>query len=187
MFKIIFVTNSNISVNIMADIKRANFKKMADYIMVREKSLNKNEYRNFIKKVLKVVPKDSVIIHTHADIAKEFKIKNIHFSLNDFLNFKDHANFSHIGVSIHSLKDALIAQNLGATNVVAGHIFATKSHENEPPKGIDFLQNIASNLKIKIYAIGGINFQNLDLIKQTGIDGACMMREFIKQTGNHNF
>ena len=84
-----------------------------------------------------------------------------------------------VGVSVHSLQQALSAQELGADYVVAGHIFDTPSHAPERGRGLNFLQEICEKLSIKTYAIGGINFENLSEIKDTGAAGAYMMRGFL--------
>ena len=64
-----------------------------------------------------------------------------------------------IGVSVHSLEQALAAQGLGADYVVAGHIFDTPSHALERCIGLKFLQDIYDSLKIKTNAIGGMNYK----------------------------
>ena len=84
-----------------------------------------------------------------------------------------------IGVSVHSLDQALAAQDLGVDYVVAGHIFDTPSHALEQGRGLKFLREICESLKIKTYAIGGINFENLSKIKDAGAAGAYMMRGFL--------
>lgn len=81
-----------------------------------------------------------------------------------------------VGVSVHSLEQALAAQDLGADYVVAGHIFDTPSHALERGRGLKFLREICESLKIKTYAIGGINFENLSEVKNVGAAGAYMMR-----------
>lgn len=84
-----------------------------------------------------------------------------------------------ISVSVHSLDQALAAQDLGADYVVAGHIFDTPSHALERGRGLKFLREICESLRIKTYAIGGINFENLGEIKDAGATGAYMMRGFL--------
>ena len=84
-----------------------------------------------------------------------------------------------IGVSVHSLEQALSAQELGADYVVAGHIFDTPSHALERGRGLKFLLEICENLSIKTYAIGGINFENLGKVKDAGAAGTYMMRGFL--------
>lgn len=84
-----------------------------------------------------------------------------------------------IGVSVHSLEQALAAQDLGADYVVVGHIFDTPSHALEQSRGLKFLREICEKLSIKTYAIGGINFENLGEVKEAGAAGAYMMRGFL--------
>ncbi len=84
-----------------------------------------------------------------------------------------------IGVSVHSLEQALAAQDFGADYIVAGHIFDTPSHALERGRGLNFLREICEKLSIKTYAIGGINFENLGEIKDAGAAGAYMMRGFL--------
>lgn len=184
MFELICVTNRHLSRDFLGDLSRIVSEKKPNAIILREADLSAGEYENLALKVLKITENSStkLIIHTHFDVAFRLKIKNLHLRFDDFIKFKpkwdlDGKNFN-IGVSIHNLNDAIKAQNLGASYVIAGHIFQTKSHK-EPPRGIEFLDQICSNLSIKTYAIGGINLQNLSIIKATKADGACMMREFL--------
>nr|WP_314091317.1 thiamine phosphate synthase [uncultured Campylobacter sp.] len=93
-------------------------------------------------------------------------------ALNLTQNFK-------IGVSVHSLEQALAAQDFGADYVVAGHIFDTPSHAPERGRGLKFLREICEKISIKTYAIGGINFENLGEVKDAGVAGAYMMRVFL--------
>ena len=149
-----------------------------------------------------------LILHTHASVASRLGVSELHLSFAKFAstsgeratNLRDLVKFDgvrsdkdeapgifasnltqklKIGVSVHSLQQALSAQELGAYYVVAGHIFDTPSHALERGRGLKFLREICENLSIKTYAIGGINFENLSEIKQAGAAGAYMMRGFL--------
>lgn len=65
--------------------------------------------------------------------------------------------FNVIGTSVHSVEDAIKAEQLGATYMTAGHIFATDCKKGLPPRGLDFLKNVCDAVLIPVYAIGGIN------------------------------
>ena len=146
-----------------------------------------------------------LILHTYASVASRLGVSELHLPFAKFMasggesatNLRDLVKFDgtssdkdealgicasnltqklKIGVSVHSLEQALSAQGLGADYVVAGHIFDTPSHALERGRGLKFLQEICESLCIKIYAIGGINFENLGKIKQAGAAGAYMMR-----------
>jgi thiamine-phosphate diphosphorylase len=149
-----------------------------------------------------------LILHTYANVASKLGICELHLPFTKFAsasvkwatNLRDLAKFDgassdkdeapgicapnltqniKIGVSVHSLEQALAAQELGADYVVAGHIFDTPSHALEQGRGLWFLREICESLCIKSYAIGGINFENLSEIKQAGAAGAYMMRGFL--------
>ena len=149
-----------------------------------------------------------LILHTYANIASRIGAGELHLPFAKFMasggesaiNLRDLVKFDgassdkergggicgsnltqklKIGVSVHSLQQALSAQELGADYVVAGHIFDTPSHALERGRGLKFLREICENLSIKTYAIGGINFENLDEVKEAGAAGVYMMRGFL--------
>ena len=149
-----------------------------------------------------------LILHTYANVASKLGVCELHLPFTKFaalsgesaINLRDLAKFDgvctdkdealgicasnlmqklKIGVSVHSLDQALAAQGLGADYVVAGHIFDTPSHALEWGRGVEFLREICESLSIKTYAIGGINFENLGEIKDAGAAGAYMMRGFL--------
>ena len=149
-----------------------------------------------------------LILHTYASVASRLGVGELHLPFAKFMasggesaaNLRDLAKFDgvctdkergggicapnltqnlKIGVSVHSLQQALAAQELGADYVVAGHIFDTPSHAPERGRGLKFLREIFESLKIKTYAIGGINFENLGEVKDAGAAGAYMMRGFL--------
>ena len=51
-----------------------------DYLIIRDKTLDKKEYDKLIESVLSGYShkKDKIIIHTHMDVAKKFGINNLH-------------------------------------------------------------------------------------------------------------
>ena len=75
-----------------------------------------------------------------------------HKNATDYQQF-----FKVIGTSVHSVEDAIKAEQLGATYMTAGHIFATDCKKGLPPRGLDFLKNVCDTVQIPVYAIGGIN------------------------------
>ena len=65
--------------------------------------------------------------------------------------------FSVRGVSVHSVEDARLAEQCGATYLTAGHVFVTDCKKGLAPRGLDFLHEVCSSVKIPVYAIGGIH------------------------------
>ena len=95
--------------------------------------------------------------------------------------------FKIIGTSVHSVEDAIKAEQLGATYMTAGHIFATDCKKGLPPRGLAFLKNVCNAVQIPVYAIGGINIASNDdndsdlnvprlaEVMECGAAGGCIM------------
>jgi thiazole tautomerase (transcriptional regulator TenI) len=61
-----------------------------------------------------------------------------------------------IGCSVHSPPEARDAGLFGADWCVAGHVFASGSHSDEPGRGTAFLRDCAAGTDIPVIAIGGV-------------------------------
>ncbi|MFQ9412022.1 MAG: thiamine phosphate synthase [Evtepia gabavorous] len=57
---------------------------------------------------------------------------------------EERAAFSSLGTSCHSVAEALEAQALGATYLLAGHIFDTSCKPGLPGRGLDFLAQVCA-------------------------------------------
>ena len=95
--------------------------------------------------------------------------------------------FEKIGVSCHSVDDALEAERLGAAYITFGHVFATDCKKGLEPRGIEALRKVCEAVKIPVYAIGGINCENIGLVFENGAGGACVMSGFMKCESVNDF
>lgn len=69
---------------------------------------------------------------------------------------------------------------LGATYIVAGHIFETDCKKDLEPRGLKFIQELSSTLTIPIFVIGGMNQENSHLVINSGAFGVCMMSSLMR-------
>ncbi len=150
-------------------------------LLLREKDLPETEYRNLGGAVLEICRAYQVpcIFHSFPGAARELKAESIHLPIHRLRSMKleQLSDFSRIGCSIHSAEEAKEAQDLGATYLTAGHIYATDCKKGLPPRGLDFLKQVCENVKIPVYAIGGIrpDLEQLDEVLSTGARGVCIM------------
>ena len=159
-------------------------------LTLREKDLGKNEYLNLVKKIYPICKKYGIdlILHQNYDLNldEKYNIEGIHLSyeifksLNKNIREKLIKKYKRIGVSIHSLDEAKEIESLGATYVVAGHIFKTDCKKGLEPRGLNFIKELSSILTIPIFAIGGINKENSNLVLNSGAFGVCMMSSLMK-------
>ena len=159
-------------------------------LTLREKDLYKNEYLNLVKKIYPICKKYRIDLILHQNynlnLDKKYKIEGIHLSYDNFKSLNKNIReglikkYKRIGISIHSIDEAKEVENLGATYVVAGHIFETDCKKGLEPRGLNFIKELSSILTIPIFAIGGINEENSNLVLNSGAFGVCMMSSLMK-------
>jgi len=153
-------------------------------IILREKDISESEYSDLAKKLVEICEKHKVeaILHTYVDAAIELSVKSIHLPLPVFqsLSGEKKSFFRKIGVSCHSVEDALMAEKAGASYITFGHVFVTDCKKGLEPRGVDALKKVCKAVKIPVYAIGGIDKQNIDSVIEAGAAGACIMSGFMK-------
>lgn len=159
-------------------------------LTLREKDLDKNEYLKLVEKIYPICQKYRInlILHQNYDLNLDdkYNIEGLHLSYDSFKSLNKNIReelikkYKRIGISIHSLDEAKEAEILGATYVVAGHIFETDCKKDLEPRGLKFIKNLSPILNIPIFAIGGINEKNSDLVVRSGAFGVCMMSSLMK-------
>lgn len=153
-----------------------------DFLILREKDLSIIEYEQLAKQVIAVC-KDThtrCILHTFVEVAKELNYPYIHLPMKEFecLSSLDKSFFHILGVSTHSVEEAIRAEKLGATYITASHIFETNCKKGIPPQGLSYLKDVVEAVSIDVYALGGIHLDNMHLCIEQGVDGICMMSEY---------
>lgn len=159
-------------------------------LTLREKDLDKNEYLKLIEKVYPICQKYKInlILHQNYDLNldEKYKIDGIHLSYNIFKSLNENIKaelikkYKRIGVSVHSLNEAKEAESLGASYVIAGHIFETDCKKGLEPRGLKFIEDLSSALSIPIFAIGGIDEKNSLSVINSGAFSVCMMSTLMK-------
>ena len=159
-------------------------------LTLREKDLNKNEYLKLIEKIYPICQKYKInlILHQNYDLNldEKYDIEGIHLSYSIFKSLNQNIKaelikkYKRIGVSIHSLDEAKEVENLGASYVIAGHIFKTDCKKGLEPRGLKFVEDLSSTLSIPIYAIGGIDEKNSLSVIDSGAFSVCMMSSIMK-------
>ena len=159
-------------------------------LTLREKDLNKNEYLKLIEKIYPICQKYKInlILHQNYDLNLDdkYNIEGIHLSYSIFKSLNENIKaelikkYKRIGVSVHSLNEAKEVESLGASYVVAGHIFETECKKGLEPRGLKFIEDLSSALSIPIFAIGGIDEKNSQSVIDSGAFSVCMMSTLMK-------
>ena len=148
-------------------------------IILREKDMKPEDYKELAAAVMEICEQHGVkcILHSFTDAAISLHADAIHLPLHLLreLSQEQKTHFEVLGASCHSVEDALEAQALGCTYITAGHVFETDCKKGLPGRGLDFLRNVCAAVEIPVYGIGGIDSDNIALVRNAGASGACLM------------
>lgn len=84
-----------------------------------------------------------------------------------------------IGRSVHSLEGARQAVAEGADFLVAGTMYASRSHPGEKPAGPELICQIAAVADLPVIGIGGITADNVGAVMQAGAAGAAVITNIL--------
>ena len=156
-------------------------------IVLRERGMLDSEYERIAEGFVSICRKYSVIpVIAHR---KELAVKydtELQLSMDELRNDPDAVKEARsVGVSVHSVEEAKEAESMGASTVTAGHIFATDCKKGVPERGIQFLKDVIKNVRIPVYAIGGIDTDVIDDVYNSGASGACLMSTMMNASEEH--
>lgn len=155
-------------------------------VILRAKSLDKASYRTLALQAQQSCEAAGIALILHSDwqLARKLGIQNLHLPLALLRQISEYerAYFTWLSTSVHSVGEAQEAQALGATVLIAGHIYTTQCKAGLAPRGLGFLQNVCNAVSLSVYAIGGIGFdaaQHAEL-QANGARGACVMSAYMR-------
>lgn len=149
-------------------------------VQLREKNISTMEFYKIAVDIKKVTDKYNVplIIDDRLDIALAVDAAGIHVGQSDMpceiarkLVGKDKI----VGVSAHTVEEALKAQKDGADYLGVGAVFPTGTKKDATDVSMETLKEIVQKVNIPVVAIGGVNQGNVDKLADTGIDGISVI------------
>lgn len=157
-------------------------------LQLREKNLDNDNFLSVALSVRKITEKFNVplIINDNVDIAIKCNADGVHVGQNDIstAEIKKHwGNNKIIGVSVKTVKAALLAEEQGADYLGVGAMFSTSTKSDTAQVSFDTLKEICNTVKIPVVAIGGITESNMTQLVNTDICGIAVVSA-IFATGN---
>jgi thiamine-phosphate pyrophosphorylase len=144
-------------------------------IQLREKHLDDRELvarARQLRELTRGTP-TLAIINDRADVAALTDADGVHLGQDD-LSVKDARAIVGtrplIGVSTHHVDHARAAVLDGANYLGAGPTFPSETKAFDEFVGLDYLREVASEIRLPTFAIGGINAGNLSDVLATGIE-----------------
>ncbi|MBM3252716.1 MAG: thiamine phosphate synthase [Candidatus Omnitrophica bacterium] len=165
----------------LVEIAEALCKGGADVIQLREKTLSTKELIKAGLKIRRITRKfDTLLmVNDRIDVAYAIGADGVHLGQEDLpIEFarKIFDGRKTIGISTHSLRQALLAQRNGADYIGVGPIFATPTKPEYKPVGLKFIREVRNYIKIPFVAIGGIDEENLEEVIKAGASRVAVVR-----------
>lgn len=149
-------------------------------VQLREKQLDKEA---FLKEAVEMAAlcrqyKVPFIINDDVDIALRCGADGVHVGQDDMSVDKVRSIAGDdliIGVSAHSVEEAITAVRGGADYLGVGAVFSTSTKTNVTAMSYEVLKSICTAVDIPVVAIGGINKDNMTKLSGTGISGVALV------------
>ena len=127
-----------------------------------------------------------VIIDDDIDAAFETGADGVHLGQEDWAAIPREqradrlANMRIVGLSTHTLEQALAAERDGADYIGVGPVFPTPTKPGVRPVGVELVREVASQVKVPFFAIGGITLDNIGQVLEAGATRVAVVSAILK-------
>ncbi|MGC2520288.1 MAG: Nudix family hydrolase [Burkholderiales bacterium] len=147
-------------------------------IQVREKSLTREETREFAQRVIALARPYGARVLVNADVALAHMVGSdgVHLTAEQLRATAGRPDLPWCGASCHSAEELRLAEAIGADFVVLGPVRATPSHPDAVLLGWQRFKELAAGATLPVYALGGMQPGDLETAMSCGAHGVAMMR-----------
>ncbi|SEA24198.1 hydroxymethylpyrimidine kinase / phosphomethylpyrimidine kinase / thiamine-phosphate diphosphorylase [Desulfuromusa kysingii] len=154
------ITDNNLDGKLLTKVEAA-LKGGTKTVQYRAKDIRPDKRREMAEKLKALCHRHKAlfIINDLPELAHEIDADGVHLGQEDMSIASARQIISHkklIGVSTHSVDEALKAEAHGADYIAIGSIFPTDSKQDITLVGIDTLKKVRKAVRIPVVAIGGI-------------------------------
>jgi len=152
-------------------------------VQLREKSLGARELYELGYRLRKLTDEVGAVllVNDRADVAVAVGADGVHLG-GDSLPVSVAAGIVGqrlVGRSVHSVAEAVEAEQAGADYLVLGTIFPSQSHPDLTAHGPHLIRKVKALVKIPVIAIGGISAENAAQTVADGADGVAVIRTIL--------
>lgn len=154
-------------------------------LQLREKEKSTREYIELAQKVHSITKKYNVplIIDDRVDVALAAQAEGVHVGQSDmpvWLARKLMGEHKIVGATTKTVPQAKEAYEQGADYLGVGAIFPTTTKVKTVLTSTGTLKDICDSVSIPVNAIGGLNKDNIDVLKEIPIAGICVVSAIMK-------
>lgn len=164
----------------LVDVVKESLDGGVTMIQLREKSLDAGKFLEEAKELQALCRERHIpfIVNDNVDIAKAMDADGVHVGQDDMETMDVRAKLGPdkiIGVSAHTVEEALLAEKQGADYLGVGAVFPTSSKSDVGEMSYETLKAICKAVSIPVVAIGGISGENVGKLAGSGICGVAVI------------
>jgi len=169
----------------LVDCARSAINGGVDIVQLRWKARADDGQRVEIGKVLRKITKENgivFIIDDDAHLAKSLNADGVHIGHEDLPVSEARSVLGAdkiIGSSTHSLSQAKKSVKEGSDYISIGPIFKTPIKSNYTVVGPEIIKDIVREIDLPVFAIGGINGGNIDMVINSGATRVAVIRAIL--------
>lgn len=152
-------------------------------VQLRERDLTARELLALAMDFRQEIPKVELFINDRVDLALALPSHGVHLRASSLPTSVVRSMLQPqqlLGRSVHSIDGAVVAERQGADFVVLGPIYDTPSKRKYgPPLGLRVLEEAARQIRVPIFAIGGITAARAREVRQAGGFGIAVMSSIL--------
>ena len=157
----------------------------ATIIQLREKNKSTREYMDLALATHEITVRYGIplIIDDRVDVALAIGAEGVHVGQSDMpvrLARKLMGNNKIVGATAKTVPQALEAYEQGADYLGCGAIYPTTTHVKTVITPVETLKEVVKAVPIPVNAIGGLNKDNIFVLKDSGIAGVCAVSAIMK-------
>ncbi|MBQ2609936.1 MAG: thiamine phosphate synthase [Butyrivibrio sp.] len=155
------------------------------FVQIREKNKSTAEYINLVSKALEITRKHNVplIVDDRVDVVLATGADGVHVGREDMpveMARKILGKDKIVGATTKTVEQALAAYKAGADYLGVGAIYPTTTKVKTILTSTETLNDICNVVPIPANAIGGLNKDNLGVLKGIPIAGICVVSAIMK-------
>ncbi len=157
----------------------------ATIMQLREKDRSTREYMELAKATHEIASQYGIplIIDDRVDVALAVGAEGVHVGQSD-MPVRDARRLlgseKIIGATTKTVPQALEAYEQGADYLGCGAIYPTTTHVKTVITPVETLKDVVKAVPIPVNAIGGLNKDNIFVLKDSGIAGICVVSAIMK-------
>ncbi|MGZ8157971.1 MAG: Nudix family hydrolase [Methylobacter sp.] len=157
-------------------------------IQARLKALPPIAVEKFIEQAYPLCQQQQTVLLMNSAVECSAEVDGVHLTSRDLLALRPGSgqalaarpeNSKWLAASCHNLEQLQHAQKIGVDFVVLAPVLTTQTHPGAPSLGWEQFADLAAQVNLPVYALGGMTEASLDQARHSGGQGIAAIRAFL--------